>query len=226
MITLQDIHKTYLLGDETVYALHNVSLEISEGEFVAIVGQSGSGKSTLMNVVGCLDRPTSGVYQFGGDEISKLNDHQIATIRNTKIGFVFQNFNLLPSLTAAENVELPLIYQGMSAKKRRRLAEKALHSVGLGDRLSHRPSQLSGGQQQRVAIARALAAKPPLILADEPTGALDSKTGRDILQILQKLNQEGHTIVLITHDQEIAKEAKRVIRLQDGKLVEDRRWAG
>jgi len=211
------------MGDNTVHALKNVNLRIDEGEFVAIIGPSGSGKSTLMNILGCLDVPTSGTYRLFGEEVSRMNDNQLADIRNRRIGFVFQNFNLLQKLTALENVELPLIYRGMGAKERHRRAKAALENVGLGDRLHHKPSELSGGQQQRVAIARALVSEAPLILADEPTGNLDSNAGREILKILKELNDRGSTVVLITHDNSIAMNAKRLIRIQDDEIIEDRK---
>lgn len=223
MIEVIDLCKTYHMGDNTVHALKNVNLRIDEGEFVAIIGPSGSGKSTLMNILGCLDVPTSGTYRLFGEEVSRMNDNQLADIRNRRIGFVFQNFNLLQKLTALENVELPLIYRGMGAKERHRRAKAALENVGLGDRLHHKPSELSGGQQQRVAIARALVSEAPLILADEPTGNLDSNAGREILKILKELNDRGSTVVLITHDNSIAMNAKRLIRIQDGEIIEDRK---
>ena len=223
MIEVIDLCKTYHMGDNTVHALKNVNLRIDEGEFVAIIGPSGSGKSTLMNILGCLDVPTSGTYRLFGEEVSRMNDNQLADIRNRRIGFVFQNFNLLQKLTALENVELPLIYRGMGAKERHRRAKAALENVGLGDRLHHKPSELSGGQQQRVAIARALVSEAPLILADEPTGNLDSNAGREILKILKELNDRGSTVVLITHDNSIAMNAKRLIRIQDDEIIEDRK---
>jgi len=223
VIEVIDLCKTYHMGDNTVHALKNVNLRIDEGEFVAIIGPSGSGKSTLMNILGCLDVPTSGTYRLFGEEVSRMNDNQLADIRNRRIGFVFQNFNLLQKLTALENVELPLIYRGMGAKERHRRAKAALENVGLGDRLHHKPSELSGGQQQRVAIARALVSEAPLILADEPTGNLDSNAGREILKILKELNDRGSTVVLITHDNSIAMNAKRLIRIQDGEIIEDRK---
>lgn len=221
IIKISNLMKTYRLGGETVHALNNVSMEIKKGEFLAIIGPSGSGKSTLMNMIGCLDRPDSGTYLLDGKDIGKMNDNQLATIRNLKIGFIFQNFNLLTKLTALENVELPLLYGGLSTKARRELALKSLEKVGLGERASHLPTQLSGGQQQRVAIARALVGNPSILLADEPTGALDTKTSKEILQIMQELNELGHTIVLITHDLAIAKQAKRMVSIQDGMLVEN-----
>jgi putative ABC transport system ATP-binding protein len=213
--------KSYKLGGETVHALNNVSLNIDKGEFLAIIGPSGSGKSTLMNMIGCLDRPDSGEYYLDGKEIGQMNDNNLATIRNQKIGFIFQNFNLLTKLTALENVELPLIYSGTSTKERREIALESLANVGLKERAGHMPSQLSGGQQQRVAIARALAGNPSILLADEPTGALDSKTSSEILQLMKELNEAGNTIILITHDLSIAKQAKRMVRIQDGELFEN-----
>lgn len=220
MISINNLCKTYKMGENEVHALNNVNLKIEEHEFVSIIGPSGSGKSTLMNMLGCLDVPTSGEYILDGKEIKKMSDDELAKIRNDKIGFVFQGFNLLPKLTALENVELPLIYQGVPAKERRKRAEIALDKVGLGKRINHKPSELSGGQQQRVAIARALITNPPLILADEPTGNLDSSSGKEIMEIFHNLNNSGNTIVLITHDNDIAAQAKRIIRIQDGKLSE------
>lgn len=220
LIRIKNLMKSYQLGGETVHALNDVTLSIDKGEFIAIIGPSGSGKSTLMNMLGCLDRPDSGEYFLGGKEIGMMNDRDLATIRNQKIGFIFQNFNLLPKLTAVENVELPLIYRGMPGKERREIALNALLKVGLKDRAGHLPTQLSGGQQQRVAIARALAGNPSILLADEPTGALDSKTSNEILQLMKELNEAGNTIILITHDLSIARQAKRMIRIQDGRLVE------
>ncbi len=205
--------------------LKGLSFTIEHGEFVAIIGPSGSGKSTLMNMLGCLDVANEGDYYLDGQEIRKLSDNKLAQIRNEKIGFIFQNFNLLPKLSAVENVELPLIYRGISHRERREIARNALIRVGLEERIDHRPAELSGGQQQRVAIARALAGTPPILLADEPTGALDSKTGKEVLQMIKELNEQGHTIILITHDLDIAEQAKRIIRIQDGNLVEDRRIA-
>lgn len=222
MIEIKGMYKIYRMGDNEVRALNGVNLSIKQHEFVAIIGPSGSGKSTLMNMLGCLDTPTSGTYVLDGHEVSKLRDDQLAEIRNKKIGFIFQGFNLLQKLTAIENVELPLIYQGMGSKERQVRAKVALESVGLGDRLHHRPSELSGGQQQRVAIARALASKPPMILADEPTGNLDSKSGTEIMKMLQEMHANGNTIILITHDNSVAMQARRVIRIQDGEIIEDR----
>jgi len=222
MINISNMYKIYKMGDNVINALNNVSLNIDEHEFVAITGPSGSGKSTLMNVLGCLDTPTSGTYVLDGHEVSKLNDDELAEIRNRKIGFIFQSFNLLQKLTALENVELPLIYRGTGLKERHRLAAEALEAVGLGDRIHHRPNELSGGQQQRVAIARALVSSPPIILADEPTGNLDTKSGVEIMKILKHLHSAGNTIILITHDNNIAMQAQRVIRLQDGMIVNNR----
>jgi putative ABC transport system ATP-binding protein len=216
---------SYVMAGETMTILKGLSFTIEHGEFVAIIGPSGSGKSTLMNMLGCLDVANEGDYYLDGQEIRKLSDNKLAQIRNEKIGFIFQNFNLLPKLSAVENVELPLIYRGVSHRERREIARNALIRVGLEERIDHRPAELSGGQQQRVAIARALAGTPPILLADEPTGALDSKTGKEVLQMIKELNEQGHTIILITHDLEIAEQAKRIIRIQDGSLVEDRRIA-
>jgi len=223
LITLKDVYKIYGEGLESeVRALDGVSLDIDYGEFVAIAGQSGSGKSTMMNVLGCLDIPTYGDYYLAGQDVSELSDRQLSHIRNKQIGFIFQGYNLIPSLNAVENVELPLIYQGISAYTRREMAMEALERVGLAQRAKHLPSEMSGGQQQRVAIARAIAAAPPIIMADEPTGALDSRTGLEVLGFLQQLNREGSTILLITHDNGIAATARRIVRLTDGKIVEDR----
>lgn len=221
MIKINDMYKTYRMGTNEVHALNGISLHVRPHEFVAIVGPSGSGKSTLMNMIGCLDTPSSGMYCLDGHEVSKLKEDDLADIRNKKIGFIFQGFNLLPKLTAMENVELPLVYMGISGRERYKMAMEALEKVGLGNRTHHKPSELSGGQQQRVAIARALSSRPAMILADEPTGALDSKTGVEIMQMLKELNASGKTIVLITHDNGIAQQAQRVIRIQDGKITED-----
>ena len=222
LITLKDVYKIYGEGLESeVRALDGVSLEIDYGEFVAIAGQSGSGKSTMMNVLGCLDIPTYGDYFLAGKDVAELSDKQLSHIRNKQIGFIFQGYNLIPSLNAVENVELPLIYQGVSPFDRRDMAMEALERVGLADRAKHLPSEMSGGQQQRVAIARAIAAHPPIIMADEPTGALDSKTGLEVLAFLQQLNKEGSTILLITHDNGIAATARRIVRLSDGRIIED-----
>jgi len=222
MIELYDIYKIYKMGDINLYALNSVNLKILKNEFVAILGPSGSGKSTLMNIIGCLDTPTSGRYILDGNEASKLSDNQLAEIRNSKIGFVFQNFNLIPQLTALENVELPLIYKGVPASVRHKLAKEALARVGLEHRMHHRPRELSGGQQQRVAIARALVTNPAIILADEPTGNLDSKSGAEIMQIFKELHAQGSTIILITHDNNIAAQARRIVRIQDGQIIEDK----
>lgn len=222
LIVMDDVYKKYTLAGETLNALDGISLTVNKGDFMAIIGPSGSGKSTLMNVLGCLDTPTSGKYMLDDAEIGKLSDNKLANIRNNKIGFIFQSFHLLPRLRAIDNVELPLVYRGMSGRERRALAKEALEKVGLGERMYHMPNQLSGGQQQRVAIARALAGRPPLLLADEPTGALDSKTSRDVIELLKELNAEGNTIVLITHDPKVAEQAQRVVRIQDGRLTEER----
>ena len=222
MIQITNLSKTYRMGSNVINALNNISLHIKMHEFVAIVGPSGSGKSTLMNMIGCLDTPTSGSYLLDGMEVSKLSDNALAEIRNQKIGFVFQGFNLIQKLTALENVELPLIYRGIGSKERHKRCREVLEIVGLGDRMRHRPNELSGGQQQRVAIARALVSNPPIILADEPTGNLDTKSGTEIIKILKQLHQSGNTIVLITHDAGIASLAKRMIRIQDGEIIEDR----
>ena len=217
MISVKNLKKTYFLGGEEVHALDDVSLSIKEHEFVAIIGQSGSGKSTFMNMLGCLDRPDSGEITLDGTDILKCKEKELSVIRNKKIGFIFQQFHLLPKLSALENVELPLIYQGMPTKKRREKAVKALKAVGLEKRMNHKPNQLSGGQQQRVAIARALVGEPSLILADEPTGNLDSRSGKEIMMLLHNLYEEGNTIVLITHDNNVAMEAPRQVQISDGK---------
>ena len=223
LIEIQDVYKIYGEGLESeVRALDGVSLNIDRGEFVAVVGQSGSGKSTMMNVLGCLDIPTRGPYLLDGTDVRELTDKELSHIRNKQIGFIFQQYNLIQSLTVLENVELPLIYQGIKADDRYDMAMNALERVGLVSRYKHRPTQMSGGQQQRVAIARAIAAHPPIIMADEPTGALDSHTGQEVLRFLQQLNKEGSTVILITHDNGIAATARRCVRLQDGKIVEDR----
>ena len=221
LIELEDVYKIYPMGDETVHALDGVSLSIDQGEFVAIVGSSGSGKSTAMNIIGCLDVPTSGSYHLGGVDVSTMDDDQQAEIRNKMLGFIFQQYNLIPKLSVLENVELPLLYAGVPAEERRDRAIRSLERVGLADKWKHLPSQLSGGQQQRVSIARALAGSPSVILADEPTGALDSRTGREVLSFLKQLNREGDTVVLITHDNSIAVRADRIIRLQDGRIIYD-----
>ncbi len=221
LIELRNVYKIYQMGSETVHALDGVDLTIDQGEFVAIVGSSGSGKSTAMNIIGCLDVPTSGTYRLGGVDVSTMDDDQQAEIRNKMLGFIFQQYNLIPKLTVLENVELPLLYAGVPGEERRERALRSLERVGLGDKGRNLPSQLSGGQQQRASIARALAGKPSVILADEPTGALDSRTGREVLGFLKQLNREGDTVVLITHDNSIAVKADRIVRLQDGKIIYD-----
>ena len=222
LVRLKDVYKIYGEGLESeVRALDGVSLEIDRGEFVAIVGQSGSGKSTMMNVLGCLDVPTRGTYLLDGTDVRELTDKELSRIRNKQIGFIFQQYNLIQSLTVLENVELPLIYQGVNADDRREMALAALERVRLAGRIKHHPTEMSGGQQQRVAIARAIAAHPPIIMADEPTGALDSHTGQEVLHFLQQLNREGTTVILITHDNGIAATARRCVRLADGKIVDD-----
>jgi putative ABC transport system ATP-binding protein len=219
LIQMENVSKMYTRGVETIYALDEVSLAIQQGEFVAIIGPSGSGKSTLMNILGCLDMTDQGTYRLDGKEIRALKDDQLAEIRNRKIGFVFQNFNLLPRLTAYQNVELPLLYRGTAKKEREQLVTQALEAVDLWHRKHHRPSELSGGQQQRAAIARAMAGNPPILLADEPTGSLDSQTGNEILDLLKRLNEQGRTILLITHDPAIARQAGRIIRIVDGRIT-------
>lgn len=221
MIRIEDMYKIYKVGDVEVRALNGVSLHIKPKEFVSIIGPSGSGKSTLMNMIGCLDTATSGKYFIDGVPIENLSENELARIRNKKIGFIFQVYNLLPKLTALENVELPLIYQGIKAKDRREMAIEALRRVGMEERMHHKPKELSGGQQQRVAIARALSSRPPLILADEPTGALDSKSGVMVMNMLQEIHAEGNTVVLITHNTDIARQAQRVIRIADGVITSD-----
>jgi putative ABC transport system ATP-binding protein len=221
MIELNEIVKIYYRGSEELQILKKISLKVTKGDFVAIIGPSGSGKSTLMNMIGLLDAPTSGSYKLDGVATEKLSDNQLAALRNQKLGFIFQQFNLLPRLTAIENVELPMIYAGYNQKQRREQAMNMLSLLGMGERGQHKPSELSGGQQQRVAIARALALSPSIILADEPTGALDSKTGEEVLELIMKLNAQGNTIVLITHDQHIADHANRVIALRDGEILSD-----
>jgi len=221
MININSLSKEYIMGENKLLALNDVSVSIKEGEFVSIMGSSGSGKSTLMNIIGCLDVPTKGNYFFRDNDIANYNSNNLAELRNKDIGFVFQNFNLLPRLNALENVVLPLLYSGKNLKERNRLALEALKNVGLEERVHHRPNQLSGGQQQRVSIARAIAGSPKLILADEPTGALDSKTGFEIMKILNDLNSQGITIVLVTHEDDIAKYGSRIIKMKDGKIIED-----
>lgn len=222
-IRLVDVRKTYQMGESTVHALAGVSLVIEKGEFTAIMGPSGSGKSTLMNILGCLDRPSAGSYKLDGEEVATFSDDQLAATRNQKIGFVFQNFNLLPRMTAEQNVELPLIYSGIEKTKRVAMAQQALRLVGLENRLHHKPNELSGGQRQRVAIARALVNSPTIIMADEPTGNLDTKSGDEIMQTFIKLNQEGKTVLLVTHEPDIAACAARVIQVRDGLIVRDDR---
>lgn len=221
LIKVENIHKIYNPGENEVRALDGIDLEIQRGEFVAIIGHSGSGKSTLMNMLGCLDVPTSGNYFLNGHDVSKLTDNQLSDIRNKEIGFIFQGFNLIANLNAVENVELPLIYRGLGKQKRRKIAVEALKKVGLGPRMKHKPSELSGGQQQRVAVARAIAAQPPIVLADEPTGNLDTKSTKEIMDILKGLHKGGRTVIIITHDDDIAQQVKRVVRIIDGRIEED-----
>lgn len=221
LVEVKDLYKIYNPGENEVRALDGINLTVEKGEFLAIVGQSGSGKSTFMNMIGLLDIPTSGTYLLDGIDVSSMTDDELSEIRNKKIGFIFQGFNLIPSLNAVENVELPLVYRGMKKEERHRLALEALERVGLSHRLDHLPKQMSGGQQQRVAIARAVAARPPVILADEPTGNLDSHSSVEVMKILHELHKEGRTIILITHDNDIANEAERVIRIQDGQIISD-----
>ena len=221
LIEFEDVCKYYRMGDTTVKAADHISMKIEKGEFVAIVGQSGAGKSTCMNIIGCLDVPTAGSYRLNGREVGKMSGNEQAEVRNEMLGFIFQQYNLLPKLNLLENVEVPLVYAGVPRAERRRRAIAALEQVGLGDKLKNKPSQLSGGQQQRVSIARALAGNPAVILADEPTGALDSHTGREVLGMLQQLHRQGNTVVLITHDNSIAVQAQRIIRLEDGHVVYD-----
>ena len=221
LIEFDEVCKYYQMGDTTVKAADHISMKIEKGEFVAIVGQSGSGKSTCMNIIGCLDVPTQGTYLLNGRDVGKMNRNELAAIRNEMLGFIFQQYNLLPKLNLMENVEVPLVYAGVSRAERHKRAKEVLEKVGLGDKLKNKPNQLSGGQQQRVSIARALVRNPPLILADEPTGALDSHTGREVLGMLQELHRQGNTVVLITHDNSIAVQAQRIIRLEDGRVVYD-----
>jgi putative ABC transport system ATP-binding protein len=219
LIEMHDLKRVYELGPQQIFALSGVDLIIHNGEYVAIMGPSGSGKSTLMNIIGCLDRPTSGGYLLDGISVESMNDDELAAIRNKKIGFVFQTFNLLPRTTALQNVELPLIYAKISRHERKEIAEEALAAVGLRDRMHHQPNELSGGQRQRVAIARALVNRPSLLLADEPTGNLDSKTGREILDLFRELHNRGNSIIMVTHEDDVAREAKRIIHIRDGKIV-------
>lgn len=221
LIDVRNVYKIYNPGENQVNALDGVSITIDEGEFVAIIGQSGSGKSTLMNMLGLLDTPSSGEYYINGKLVDDLTDDEMSVIRNEEIGFIFQGFNLISSLDALENVELPLVYRGVPRDERREVSKKALEKVGLGERMHHLPKALSGGQQQRVAVARAIAAAPPVILADEPTGNLDTRSTKDVMQILHNLKDDGRTVIVITHDNEIAEQAERVIRIRDGKVVED-----
>jgi len=221
VIKLTNIWKSYRMGQEDLQVLKGITLEIAEGELVAIMGPSGSGKSTLMNILGCLDRPTSGTYELAGKLVNARTDAELAAVRNRQVGFVFQTFNLLPRMNALRNVEQPLIYAGVSPRERRRRAEEALRRVGLGDRMLHKPNELSGGQRQRVSIARAIVNNPSIILADEPTGALDSRTGEEIMALFQQLHQDGATVVIVTHDPEVAQHVNRIIRIRDGMIVAD-----
>lgn len=221
LIRLQNLSRRYQMGEETIHALRDVSLEIERGEYVAIMGPSGSGKSTLMNLLGCLDTPTSGTYELNGTNVSHMDDNELAEVRNREIGFVFQTFNLLPRSNALRNVELPLIYSGMSFDERRRVALETLASVGLADRVTHKPNELSGGQRQRVAVARALVNHPSIILADEPTGNLDSKTGDEIMALFEDLSRKGNTVFVVTHEEEVARHARRIIRIRDGLIASD-----